>query len=343
MPVSTSHAAAAWFATKVIALLAPGQGAQKPGMLSPWLDLPSVADRAAALSDAASLDLIALGTTAGADEIKDTAVTQPLVVATALLVAEALDDIVGLPSDAPTAGHSVGEFAAAALAAVVDPATAVSLSARRGRAMAACCAATPTSMAAVLGGDKDAVLAALAERGLVGANVNGGGQIVAAGPIDPILALKDDPPADATRVIPLSVAGAFHTQYMAGAEDELARAVDSVTPADPIRPLLTNADGRVVTSGADYLSLLVRQLTRPVRWDLCMAQLAELGVTGVIELTPAGTLTGLVKRELPGVATLAVKTPDDIDKARDFIENHGAVPTTASASPTDDTTNEAQS
>jgi [acyl-carrier-protein] S-malonyltransferase len=319
----------------VIALLAPGQGAQKSGMLTPWLDLPALAGRAAELSEAASLDLVTLGTTAGADEIKDTAVTQPLVVATALLVAEALDSAIGLPDDAPTAGHSVGEFAAAALAGVVDPSTAVSLAARRGRAMAACCAATPTSMAAVLGGDKDAVLAALAERGLVGANVNGGGQIVAAGPLDPILALKDDPPADATRVIPLSVAGAFHTQFMAGAEDDLAQAVGDVIPADPARPLLTNADGHVVADGAEYLSLLVRQLTRPVRWDLCMAQLAALGVTGVIEFTPAGTLTGLVKRELPGVATLAVKTPDDIDKARAFIAEHAPA-----TSPTD-STNEA--
>jgi [acyl-carrier-protein] S-malonyltransferase len=306
-------------------------------MLAPWLELPGVPERAAALADAASLDLIALGTTAGADEIKDTAVTQPLVVATALLVAEVLNDAIGLPTDAPTAGHSVGELAAAALAGVVDSATAVSLAARRGRAMADCCAATPTSMAAVLGGEKDSVLAALADRGLVGANVNGGGQIVAAGPLDTILALKDDPPADATRVIPLPVAGAFHTQYMAGAEDELARAVGGVIPADPTRPLLTNADGHVVTRGSDYLSLLVKQLTRPVRWDLCMAQLAALGVTGVVEFTPAGTLTGLVKRELPGVATLAVKTPEDIDKARDFLQAHAA------PSPSDDSTNEAQS
>lgn len=291
-------------------------------MLAPWLELASVAGRAAALNEAAQLDLVALGSTAGADEIKDTAVTQPLVVATALLVAGALDAEIGLPVDAPAAGHSVGELAAAALAGVVDAETAVRLAGRRGRAMAACCAATPTSMAAVLGGNKDAVLAALADRGLVGANVNGGGQIVAAGDLGAINALKDNPPADASRVIPLSVAGAFHTQYMAGAEDELARAVGDVIPGDPTRPLLTNSDGHVVASGAEYLSLLVRQLTRPVRWDLCMAQLAALGVTGVIELTPAGTLTGLIKRELPGVATLAVKTPGDIDKARAFLAEH---------------------
>ena len=291
-------------------------------MLIPWLDVPGVAAQLAAMSDAASLDLTHLGTEAAADAIQDTAVTQPLVVASALLVAGVLDAEIGLPSDAPTAGHSVGELAAAAIAGVMDSLAAVRLAGQRGRAMAACCAATPTSMAAVLGGDKEAVIAALADRGLAAANVNGGGQIVAAGDKDAILALKDAPPADASRVIPLSVAGAFHTHYMAGAEDHLAAAVGGVTPADPTRPLLTNADGRVVLGGAEYLSLLVRQLTRPVRWDLCMARLAALGVTGVIEFTPAGTLTGLVKRELDGVATLNVKTPDDIDKARAFIKEH---------------------
>lgn len=314
-------------------------------MLSPWLDLPSVARQAAALAEAAELDLVALGSTASAEDIKDTAVTQPLVVASALMVASVLDDEIGLPADAPVAGHSVGELAAAALAGVVDAEAAVALAARRGRAMAACCAQTATSMAAVLGGDKDAVLAALADKGLVGANVNGGGQIVAAGPLDAIVALKDDPPADASRVIPLSVAGAFHTQFMAGAEDDLAKAVGGVTAADPTRPLLTNSDGRVVTSGAEYLSLLVRQLTRPVRWDLCMAQLAALGVTGVVEFTPAGTLTGLVKRELPGVATLAIKTPDDIDKARTFVAEHAAARAGGAApiSTTDERTRQAQS
>lgn len=308
----------------MIALLAPGQGAQKPGMLAPWLELPGLSESAATMSDAAELDLVALGTTGGAEDIKDTAVTQPLVVATSLLVAAALEDAVGIPADAPIAGHSVGELAAAAVAGVMDPVTAVRLAARRGRAMAACCHATPTSMAAVLGGDTTEVLAALEERGLVGANVNGGGQIVAAGPLDAIAALKDDPPGGAARVIPLSVAGAFHTRYMAAAEDDLAAAVASVTPVDPTRPLLTNADGTVVTDGAAYLELLVRQLTRPVRWDRCMAQLAAMGVTAVVELAPAGTLAGLVKRELPGVATLAIKSPDDMEKARAFVTEHAA-------------------
>ena len=296
-------------------------------MLTPWLDLPGLAERAALMSQAAELDLVRLGTTAEADEIKDTAVTQPLVVATALLAAQALPDG-ALPADAPAAGHSVGELAAAALAGVIDPVTAVRLAGRRGRAMAACCAATPTSMAAVLGGDTDAVLAALADRNLVGANVNGGGQIVAAGPLDAITALADDPPGGASRVIPLSVAGAFHTSYMAGAETDLQAAVADLTPADPTRPLLTNSDGSVVPGGAQYVSLLVRQLTRPVRWDACMATLAALGVTGVIEFPPAGTLTGLVKRELKGVTTLAIKTPDDLAKAAAFIAEHSQPATT---------------
>lgn len=303
-------------------MLAPGQGAQKPGMLTPWLELPGLAAAAEAMSAAAGLDLVGLGTTGGADDIRDTAVTQPLVVATSLLVAAALNDAVGIPDDAATAGHSVGELTAAAIAGVMDPITAVGLAARRGRAMAACCGLTPTSMAAVLGGETDAVLAALADRGLVGANVNGAGQIVAAGPADAVEQLKDDPPGGASRVIPLSVAGAFHTRYMAAAEEDLAAAVDAVTAADPTRPLLTNSDGSVVTSGTAYLGLLVTQLTRPVRWDRCMAQLAALGVTGVVELAPAGTLAGLVKRELPDVATLAVKAPDDLDKARSFLAEH---------------------
>lgn len=306
----------------MIALLAPGQGAQKPGMLTPWLEFSGADATVQAMSEAAGLDLARLGTTATASDIVDTAVTQPLVVASALLVAGIVDAEIGLPTSAPTAGHSVGELAAASIAGVMSATSAVHLAARRGQAMAACCAQVPSSMAAVLGGDKDEVIAALTARGLVAANVNGGGQIVAAGASEAISALANDPPAGASRVIQLSVAGAFHTQYMAAAQAAFAAAVAAVTPADPVRPLLTNADGRVIDNGPEYLTLLVRQLTRPVRWDLCMAQLAALGVSGVIEFTPAGTLAGLVKRELAGVATLAIKTPDDIAKARAFLHEH---------------------
>lgn len=315
----------------MIALLAPGQGSQKPGMLSPWLEIPAAAELADRMSRAAGLDLIRLGTTADADEIRDTAVTQPLVIAATLVAASLID----LPPAAPTAGHSVGELAAAALADVIDPVTAVRLAAQRGGAMAACCAATPTSMTAVLGGDTDAVLSDLAARGLVGANVNGGGQIVAAGPVDALAALADDPPGGASRVIPLSVAGAFHTEYMAAAADDLAAAVASVVPADPSRPLLTNADGSVVTRGGAYLDLLVRQVTSPVRWDRCMATLDALGVTGYLEFPPAGALTGLVRRELKGRATLAVKGPEDLERVAAFIAEH-VPPAPGGGSPSED-------
>lgn len=286
-------------------------------MLVPWLELDGLADLAAEFGEAAGLDLIRLGSTADADEIKDTAVTQPLVVASALLAASTFP----LPSDAVAAGHSVGELAAAALAGVLDPVTAIRVAGIRGAAMGAACALAPTSMSAVLGGDPATVLAALAELDLVGANVNGGGQIVAAGTIDALAELAENPPPGA-RIIPLPVAGAFHTTFMAPAEDALADSLAQVEPGEPTRPLLTNSDGSVVERGRRYLDLLTAQVTKPVRWDACMATLARLGITGVLELPPAGALTGLIKRDLKGVATLALRTPDDLDKTATFLTEH---------------------
>ena len=306
----------------MIALLAPGQGSQTPGMLEPWLDDPSASAKVDAWSDATGLDLRRLGTTAGADEIKDTAVTQPLVVANALLAAAALAARIDLPSGAPTAGHSVGELAAAAIAGVLSPDAAVALAAVRGREMAAACALEPTGMAAVLGGEPDVVVARLAELGLDPANRNGAGQIVAAGPIGAIDELVAGPPVGSRRAAALPVAGAFHTRFMATAEEALRAHAKDISPADPVRPLLTNADGSVVTTGEDALDRLVSQVTKPVRWDSCMAALKELGVTAVIELPPAGTLVGLVRRDLKGTATLALKTPDDLDKAVALIAEH---------------------
>ncbi len=305
----------------VLAIVAPGQGSQKPGMLAPWLEMPGMAELAASFGEAAGLDLIRLGTTADADEIKDTAVTQPLVVAAALLAAAALT----VPASAATAGHSVGELAAASIAGVLDPTTAVRTAAVRGAAMGAACAVTPTGMSAVLGGDTEVVLDTLAGLDLVGANVNGGGQIVAAGTVEALAALADAPPAG-SRIIPLPVAGAFHTRYMAPAESAVADALSAITPVDPTRPLLTNSDGSVVASGRAYLDLLAAQVTRPVRWDACMATLRSLGVTGVLELPPAGALVGLVKRELKGVPTLALKSPDDLERAAAFFDEHSEVP-----------------
>ncbi len=304
----------------MIALLAPGQGSQTPGMLIPWLDDPDAEKQLAAWSEMAGLDLVRLGTTAEADEIRDTAVTQPLVVAAALLAATRLGSarLSDLPAGVPVAGHSVGELAAAAIAGVLSADAAVALAAVRGREMAAACALQETGMSAVLGGDPDEVLARLAELGLDPANRNGAGQVVAAGPVTALAALEEAPPERA-RVKRLPVAGAFHTRFMAPAQDALRQHAEGITPADPTRPLLSNADGTVVTDGAEALRRLVDQVTRPVRWDVCMDALRELGVTATAELPPAGALTGLVKRALKGTTTLALKTPGDLDAAHELI------------------------
>ncbi|MFF4876039.1 acyltransferase domain-containing protein [Micromonospora sp. NPDC000668] len=308
----------------MLAVLSPGQGSQKPGFLTPWLDLTGTEARLRWWSALAGVDLLHLGTAADADEIKDTARTQPLLVAAALLAAEHLP----LYDVTLTAGHSVGELGAAALAGVLPAEAAITLAGVRGREMAAACALEPTGMAAVLGGDPDEVLAAIAANGLHPANRNGAGQIVAAGALDGLDKLAADPPAK-TRIIRLQVAGAFHTPYMAPAETALAAVAAGITPADPARILLSNLDGAAVNHGRDMVQRLVRQVTAPVRWDLCMRTLADLGVTGVIELPPAGTLAGLVKRELKGDGApeiVTLNTPDDLPAARDLIARHGMAP-----------------
>ncbi len=310
----------------MIAILAPGQGAQKPGMLAPWLERPGARERLVAFSEASGLDLVQLGTEADADAIADTAVTQPLLVASALLSGEALLEELGglasLPEGTTVAGHSVGELAAAAIAGVLSPEQAVALAAVRGREMAAACAVEPTSMAAVLGGDADAVLAALAEHDLEPANRNGSGQVVAAGRTSDVEALAAQPPEGA-RVRPLAVAGAFHTRFMEPAEKALASWVDEhrgeLAPADPVLSLLSDADGAVVTSGSDVIDRLVAQVTLSVRWDACMDTLREHGITGAVELTPAGTLTGMVKRQIKGTATVNVSTPADLAEAVELV------------------------
>ncbi|WP_253853089.1 ACP S-malonyltransferase [Prauserella alba] len=293
----------------MIALLCPGQGAQSPGMLNDWLELDGAHQRLRQWSERTDLDLVHLGTEAGAEEIRDTAITQPLTVAAALLAAEHLPET---PSGAPVAGHSVGELAAAAIAGVFPAEEAVALAAVRGAAMAKACALEPTSMAAVMLGDPDEVVAWLADHDLEAANRNGAGQIVASGSAEAIEAIVAEPMAG-TKVRPLQVAGAFHTRYMAPAEETLREHVAGLSPADPTRPLLSNADGAVVTDGAEYLDRLVAQVTKPVRWDLTMQGLAGLGVTATAELPPAGTLSGLVRRELKGTATVALKKPADLD------------------------------
>ena len=304
----------------MIALLAPGQGAQSPGMLAPWLALRGAQQRIAAWSDIIGLDLLRLGTTAAAEEIKDTAMTQPLVVALSLLVAEELTRRVELPTDAPIAGHSVGELAATAVAGVLTAEDAVAVAAVRGQEMARACALAPTGMSAVLGGDPDDVMAVLAELGLEAANYNGAGQIVVAGPLDALATLAAHKPAR-TRVLPLPVAGAFHTRFMAPAEHALTQYATQLTAKNPARPLLSNADGEVVDDGTEMLHRLVTQVTRPVRWDSCMATLGALAVTATVELPPAGTLSGLVKRAMKGTVTLALKTPEDLERVAGLIRD----------------------
>ncbi|TCK25239.1 ACP S-malonyltransferase [Pseudonocardia endophytica] len=306
----------------MIALLAPGQGAQSPGMLTPWLEDPSSKESLERWSEAVGLDLVRLGTTADAEEITDTAVTQPLIVASGLLAARRLLADVTLSADTVVAGHSIGELTACAIAGVLSDDDAVALAGVRGREMAAACAAAPTSMAAVLGGDEETVLARLSELGLDPANRNGAGQIVAAGPKDAIETLVAEPP-DGSKVRALAVAGAFHTRFMDPAREALAGYAGSVSTGDPQLTLLSNADGAVVTSGADALTRLVEQVTRTVRWDTCMETLASRGVTASVELPPGATLTGLVKRAVKGTATLAVKTPDKLGDAAALVAEHG--------------------
>lgn len=294
-------------------------------MLTPWLELDGVEQQLQSWSTATGLDLVRLGTTAEADEIKDTAVTQPLVVALSLVAAEQLRRRGELPETAPVAGHSVGELVAAALAGVLTPDEAVGFAAVRGREMAAACAKEPTGMSAVLGGDEAEVLDRIEQLGLEPANRNGGGQIVAAGRTPALRELADQPPEGA-RARPLPVAGAFHTRFMAPAQEALAEHAAKIDPRPLQLPLLSNADGDVVADPDEALDRLVAAVTRPVRWDSCMATLAERGVTAVVELPLAGTLSGLVRRELSGTKAVALKKPEDLDKVAELSSEAGGSP-----------------
>ena len=316
----------------MLVIVAPGQGAQTPGFLAPWLEDPDFADRLIWLSAVSGLDLAHYGTEADAETIRDTAVAQPLLVASSLLAALVLFPH---PADAfarigAVAGHSVGEIAAATGAGVITAEQAMVFVSQRGRAMAEASALTPTGMTAVLGGDREEVLATLERHGLTPANDNGTGQIVAAGTMQQLEALADDAPQRA-RLIPLSVAGAFHTEHMQSAVKVLAKLARAVSTHDTRTRLISNRDGQVIHSGREVLSRLVSQVSNPVRWDLCMQSMSDLGVTGILEMPPAGTLTGIAKRQLKGVETFALKTPDQVDDARAFVDKHG------DASPMDST------
>ncbi|MEU5953719.1 ACP S-malonyltransferase [Streptomyces sp. NPDC047525] len=315
----------------MLVLVAPGQGAQTPGFLTPWLELPGAADRLGAWSDAIGLDLAHYGTQADADAIRDTAVAQPLLVAAGLLSAAALSDALAANKPGAVAGHSVGEITAAAYAGVLSDDAALRLVRTRGLAMADAAAITETGMAALLGGDPEVTIPHLEKLGLTPANVNGAGQIVAAGTAEQIAALAEDKPEGVRRVVPLKVAGAFHTHHMASAVATLEEAAKALDPADPQLTYVSNRDGQAVTTGSDVLSRLVGQVANPVRWDLCMETFKELGATAMIELCPGGTLTGLAKRALPGVRTVALKTPDDLEAASELIADTASAADAAGA------------
>lgn len=318
----------------MLVIAAPGQGAQTPGFLEPWLADPVFENRLNWLSAVAGLDLAHYGTKADADTIRDTAIAQPLLVAASMLSALALFPHPGdsFEKIGALAGHSVGEIAAAVGAGVITGEQAMVLVRERGKAMAAASALTPTSMTAVLGGDREEILAKLEKYGLTAANDNGPGQIVAAGTVEELAAFQADPP-EKTRLIPLSVAGAFHTKHMEPAVQTLAGYARSITTHDPRTRLISNRDGQIVHDGRDVLRRLVQQVNAPVRWDLCMQTMADLQVTGILEMTPAGTLTGIARRALKGVEVFALKTPDQLDDARAFVDKHGS-PSEINASPT---------
>ncbi len=302
----------------MIAILCPGQGAQKPGMLTEWLPLDGVREHLEQLSEAAELDLIRYGTEAGAETIRDTAVAQPLIVAAGLMAARVLRRELDARDDLLFAGHSVGEITASALAGALSEVDAMAFVRTRATAMAEAAAQTPTGMSAVLSPKEDAVREAIEAAGLTPANVNGGGQIVAAGSLEALEAFAADPPERA-RVVPLQVAGAFHTDYMSSAQQPLRELAPTLSPRDPSSPLLSNADGRAVGSGEANLGSLVDQVCRPVRWDLCMAEMKRREVTQLVELPPAGTLVGLAKRALRGVPALAVSSADSLADARSAL------------------------
>ncbi|MEV7527545.1 ACP S-malonyltransferase [Agrococcus sediminis] len=305
----------------MIVIVAPGQGSQKPGFLSPWLELPGVPERLAALGEAAGVDLVQHGTVSDADTIRDTLVAQPLIVAAGILALDALGESASLAGG--VAGHSVGEITAAVAAGVLEADDAMALVGERARAMADAAAETPTGMAAVLGADEPALEARLAELGLQPANYNGGGQIVVAGALDALAALAEAPPERA-RVIPLQTAGAFHTSYMAPAVERFRARAAATRASDPTTTLWTNRDGSAVASGTDFLDLVVGQVSSPVRWDRCMAAFQEAGVTGIVELAPAGALVGLAKRGLRGVPAVGITTPDDLPAAVRLLESGAA-------------------
>lgn len=287
-------------------------------MLAPWLELPGAQSRLDAWSASSGLNLERLGTTATLQDITDTAVTQPLVVASALLGAAELRRRGHLPADTIVAGHSIGEVSALAIAGVISESDALRLASVRGSAMSRACADRPTGMIAVLGGVEADVLLALENAGLTPANRNGAGQIVAAGPLEACDALEQNPPSRA-RLRRLEVAGAFHTEYMASAVEDVRALAGTIEVRDPELTLLSNADGMAVTSGRQALDQVISQITSPVRWDLCTQTMLKRGVDTFVELPPSGALVGLAKRMMRGVPRYGLTTPEDLDQTLESV------------------------
>ena len=307
----------------MIALTCPGQGAQTPGFLSPWLELDSFKAAIEKYSAVLEMDLVHFGTKADADQIKDTRVAQPLIVAASMASHAVLIQALQEKSIiAGVAGHSVGELAAASIAGVLDTEAALRFVKARGEQMAKAASLEASSMAAVVGGEPEVVVDYLESMGLFAANYNGKGQIVAAGSADKIQELVANPPAG-TRVVGLAVAGAFHTSFMETAKVELASLAGSINTSNPEMLIWSNSDGSRVDSGERFLELLINQVSKPVRWDKTMESMTTDGVTALIELLPGGTLTGIAKRAMPGVATLALKTPEDLEKTVLFVKEQG--------------------
>lgn len=305
----------------VIVIACPGQGSQTPGFLQPWLEDTQAREWLGSVGDKIGVDLVSHGTTSDADTIRRTEIAQPLIVAAGIIAWNHLRERLVLreePMKFSFAGHSVGEITAAYASGVFDADTAVRFVSERAQAMQACADNAETGMSAVLGGDPDEVIAHLKNHNLSPANFNGGGQIVAAGSLDDLQRLSESP-LPKTRVMPLKVAGAFHTKYMADARKKVASLRDTFVAHTPGAPLYTNSDGSEVTNGDRYVDILVNQIVSPVRWDKCMESFTADNANALVELNPAGALSGLAKRGMPGTPTLKFNSPDDLDQAVEFI------------------------
>ena len=303
--------------------MTPGQGSQTSGMYSSWITDSANKELIAKYSELIDLDLLHYGTSASQIEITATNIAQPLLTALAFMSFGKLE--VNSNTNIIYSGHSVGEFSAASLAGFYSDETAIKLVNVRGKAMADAAASnSATGMSAVLGGDKVEVIKHIEQFDLVPANVNSNGQIVASGLLTNLEKLSENPPAS-TKVRKLEVAGAFHSQFMKSAESELEKEFAQVVVTDSISSFISNKDGQIVKDSYELKNRLITQITSPVRWDLCQAKMIELGVTGMLELAPAGVLTGIAKREMPGVELFAIKSPEDIPGAQAFIDKHAKI------------------